>query len=345
MFSTFSLPDSFSLEAAGLIALADLSTVTKRTALIGTSSYLDILILAPGIHQQRSAVKINDGELPVAGSMSTEYIFRVENPATVSYLRHIGRTGKLVTAWVSSPPSRHCNPFTDPLCDIFTLPRNCSLFAAGVRATLLYLMCPLLTIIVLVLLGTIRDWWALGVLGMLMSARLINVVVIKRRSSDLGWKGKTELDVYGDILVLLSQDRWVRLQGLVDDLKAVTAGQWLRDQTPVEGYAVGFATLLVYASTALARNASTMGNLHIACLLLCSAALLGLCNSSTQCLQMFSRIVRRCEEEKEYEQRLDMVKDLVRTSKKGDWAVHMELMKPHELTHLSFAPPGFTSKS
>ncbi|PBK59877.1 hypothetical protein ARMSODRAFT_991032 [Armillaria solidipes] len=277
------------LKSAGLIALADLSTVAVRTALTGTSSYLDALVLAPGMHQQQSAVNVNDGELPLAGSIITEYVFRVENPATVNYLRHISRTGKLVTAWVSSKPSRHCNSFTNPFSDVETPLHNYPLFVAGVRAALLYLLCPLLIIIVLILLGTIRDCWALGVLTMVMLSRLINVAVIKRRR-------KKEQGAYGDLLV---------------------------------SFAIGFATLLVYVSAALAGNASTVGNLHILCLLLCSAALLSLCNSSTQCLQMFNRIVRKCGEE-EYEHRLEMVKDLVRTSRKGDWAVHMDLIKRDE---------------
>ncbi len=84
MFNTSSI-SGITLESAGLIALADLSTVAVRTALTGTASYLDVLVLAPGMHQQQSAVKINDGELPNTGSMTKGYVFRVENPATVSY--------------------------------------------------------------------------------------------------------------------------------------------------------------------------------------------------------------------------------------------------------------------
>ncbi|KAK0451156.1 uncharacterized protein EV420DRAFT_724524 [Desarmillaria tabescens] len=329
MFNTSSISGRITLESAGLIALADLSTVAVRTALTGTASYLDVLVLAPGMHQQQSAVKINDGELPETGSVINGYVFRVENPATVSYLRHIGRTGKLVTAKVSLKPTRNCIPFTNPFYNLNVSPHNNPFFFAGIRATLLYLMCPILTIIVFALLGAIRDWWAVVVLGMLVLARFINVVVIKRRSKE-GWKGKKEPGVDGDLLILLSQDRWVRLKGSVDDLKAVTAGHWLRGQTSEESFAVGFATLLVYASAALAGNASTVGSLHIACLLLCSAALLSLCNSSTQCLQMFGRVVRREGDRTDYDQRLDMVKDLVQQSGKDDWAIDMGLIKPAE---------------
>ncbi|KAK0184786.1 hypothetical protein F5146DRAFT_221405 [Armillaria mellea] len=328
MFNTSSIP-GIALESAGLVALADLSTVAVRTALAGNASYLDVFVLAPGMHQQQSAVKINDGELPNTGSMTNGYVFRVENPATVSFLRHIGRTGKLVTAEVSpKPPHNPSNRFWN----LDLSPLKNPFFVSGIRATLLYLTCPMLTIVVFVILGTIRDWWAVVVLGMLVLARFINVVVIKRRSEE-GWKGRKEPGVDGDLFILLSQDRWVRLQGSVDNLKTVTAGHWLRGQTPGENFAVGFATLLVYASAALAGNASTVGSLHIACLLLCSAALLSLCNSSTECLQMFGCVVRRKGDRgdrKDYAQRLDMVKDLIRETKRDDWALAMGLIKSEE---------------
>ncbi len=148
----------------------------------------------------------------------------------------------------------------------------------------MYLTCPILTIIVFALLGAIRDWWAVAVLGMLVLARLINVVVIKRRSEE-GWKGKKE-DGDGDLLILMSQDRWVRLRGTINDLKAVTAGCWLRGQTSEESFAVAFATLLVYASAALAGNATTAGSLLAA--LLCRSI------EPLQLLDTVSADVRSC---------------------------------------------------
>ncbi|KAK1990616.1 hypothetical protein LX36DRAFT_675788 [Colletotrichum falcatum] len=44
-----------SLSAAGLVALADLQTIANRTALTGTSSWFDALVLAPGLHYQQAA--------------------------------------------------------------------------------------------------------------------------------------------------------------------------------------------------------------------------------------------------------------------------------------------------
>ncbi|KAK0244889.1 hypothetical protein EDD85DRAFT_809987 [Armillaria nabsnona] len=297
------------LQAAGLIALADLPPVTVRTALSGTASYSDVLVLAPSMHQQQTVSEINGGEFPITGAMTTGYIFRVENPATVYYLQSIGVTGHLVTAYVYSSK------------------QNTLLRSFFVPATPLYALCQVLTLIVAVSLALIRDWWALGVLGGFMVSRLINVVVIKLRDEN-GWKGQEEPGVQGDLFILLCHDRWVRLQGSVDDLKAVTSGQWLRDLTPMESFAITCATMLVYVSAILAFNASPVGSLLIGFLLLSTAVLLTLCNSLTGCLQMCGRVIRRVGAPKKYERRLVLANKLIAEVGRSDWAVGMGLVLP-----------------
>lgn len=47
-----------SLSAGGLLALADLTTVAQRTAIKGGSSWLDSLLLVPGLHYQQAADEI-----------------------------------------------------------------------------------------------------------------------------------------------------------------------------------------------------------------------------------------------------------------------------------------------
>ncbi|KAK0219181.1 hypothetical protein IW262DRAFT_1084158 [Armillaria fumosa] len=336
MFKKSSI-SGITLESAGLVALADLSTVAVRTALTGTASWIDILVLAPGMHQQQSADEVNRSEFPQTGSLTKGYVFRVENPATVSYLQRIGRTGYLVTAVVEQKPrSRALEiPFFK---GVDLSPQNQPFYIAGVSVALLYLLCPILTIVVFALVGSIRDWWALAVLGMLVLSRTINVIVIKRRVSDSkDWKGANE-EPEKDDLVVLSQDRWVRLHGDLSDIKQVTAGQWLRDEDRVESLSVGFATLLVYAAAALAGNASTVGSLLIALLLLFSVALLALCNSFTHGLQMYDCVVREEKgKEKRYERRRMMVEELIEetfnssASGQGEWAVSMGLLKLDEL--------------
>ncbi|KAK0492839.1 hypothetical protein EDD18DRAFT_440229 [Armillaria luteobubalina] len=335
MFKKSSI-SGITLESAGLVALADLSTVAVRTALTGTASWLDILVLAPGMHQQQSADEVNRSEFPQTGSLTKGYIFRVENPATVSYLQRIGRTGCLVTAVVEPKPrSRALEiPF---LKGVDLSPQNQPFYIAGVSVALLYLLCPILTIVVFALVGSIRDWWALAVLGMLVLSRTINVIVIKLRVSDSkDWKGADEEPGKDDLLVVLSQDRWVRLHGDLSDIKQVTAGQWLRDEDRVESLSVGFATLLVYAAAALAGNASTVGSLLIAMLLLFSVALLALCNSFTHGLQMYDCVVREKGKKIPYERRRMMVEELItethsNANGQGEWAVSMGLLKPDEL--------------
>ncbi|SJL15559.1 uncharacterized protein ARMOST_19060 [Armillaria ostoyae] len=304
------LNSNITVQATGLIALADLPPVTVRTALSGTASYSDALVLAPGMHQQQSASEINCGEFPITGAMTSGYIFRVENPATVYYLQSIGITGHLVTAHVYSSEEK------TPLRSFF------------VPATLLYALCQVLTLIVAVSLALIRDWWALGVLGGFMVSRLINVIVIKRRN-EKGWKGKTEPGAQGDLFILLCHDRWVRLQGSVDDLKAVTSGQWLRDLTTMESFAITCATMLVYVSAILAFNASPVGSVLIGFLLLSTAALLTLCNSLTGSLQMCDRVIRRVGAPKKYERRLKLANELIsEMNGRSDWAIGMGLVLP-----------------
>ncbi|KAK0244924.1 hypothetical protein EDD85DRAFT_216197 [Armillaria nabsnona] len=311
MFDT----SNITFQAAGFIALADVPPVIVRTALLGTASYSDALVIAPGMHHQQAASEINCGEFPITGAMTTGYIFRIENPATVHYLQAIGVAGHLVTAHVY--PRNNIFKENTPLQ---------SFFVAGVPASLLYALCPVLTIIVAASLARIRDWWGLGVLGGFVVSRLINVVVIKRRD-ERGWKGQKEPGVQGDLFILLCHDRWVRLQGAVDDLKAVASGQWLRDMTAIESFAVICATMLVYVSAALAFNASTVGSMLIASLLLSTAALLTLCNSSTRCLQICDRIIRRVGAPKKYERRLALANELIaEMGGRNDWAIGMGLV-------------------
>jgi hypothetical protein len=208
------------------------------------------------------------------------------------------------------------------------------LLAAGVIPSLLYFTGIALTITSLAILGAIRDYWAVGVLLMLITARFLNTVVLMRRAQK-GWKGAPEPGVKGDLLVLLSQDRWVRMRGLVDDLKAVTAGQWLRDQTTIEGFATAAATLIVYIAAALASNASKVGSLFIATLLLVSVGLLGLCNALTRDLQMYGYKVHVVEGPKKYFRRLDLAQELIEEIGRDDWAIGMGLILARPATSAS----------
>ncbi|MCJ1475954.1 hypothetical protein MMC13_004618 [Lambiella insularis] len=293
-----------SLDAGGFVAIAELETIEERTALTGTAAYLDVFVLCPGLHRQQRAPDINCSELPPCAALTTGYMFRVENPGTVHYFQRIGKTVHTVLVEVSRSP----------------------LYAIRGRHTFSLHAAVLLTIVALVFTILTGDWWALAILLNLMLARLCNIVIVRRRNSE-GWKGVKEPDVNGQLLVLLSQDRWIRVKGAVDDLKAVTSGQWMRDMTFVESSIVAAATLLVYLDAALASNAEQTGKINLIGLLLVSAGLLGISNDRFESFQMFRRSVRVVGKPKAYKRRLDLAHELMKEFGTTDWAIGLGMIK------------------
>ena len=130
----------FSVEAGGIVALADLGTIAERTALMGTSSWVDILVVAPGIHlHQKSADLANaGGELPPTAALTTGYVFRVENQAMVGWLQSVGKPGNLVEVFVDEN-------------------KGFSIFASGPLATVTYLLAPIFTIAAVIFLGIYNE--------------------------------------------------------------------------------------------------------------------------------------------------------------------------------------------
>ncbi|CCX31562.1 Similar to conserved hypothetical protein [Ajellomyces capsulatus NAm1]; acc. no. XP_001537253 [Pyronema omphalodes CBS 100304] len=312
MFRSTSI-SGISLDAAGLVALADLNTIAQRTAIVGSASLLDCLVLAPGIDRHQAASEINLGEQPATAALTTGYVFRVENQATVRFLQRIGETGKPITVKVSRESSK----------GIFS--RYC--LKGGILTSILFLVSPFITLVAIALMAVFQDWRGLGVIMVLIVARLINVIVIRRRSQP-GWRGKLEPGEYGNLLVLVSQDRWIRIKGLVDDLKMVTSGQWLRNTTSREGFAVAFATLLVYATAALAGNASKNGSITILFLLLVSISLLGLSNEVTRSFHMHGCVLKVRGPAVVYVRRLELAEELIKSSKRKDWALGLGMIRP-----------------
>ncbi|GAB7358131.1 hypothetical protein MBLNU230_g0289t1 [Neophaeotheca triangularis] len=312
-----------SLDAAGLVALADLTTTAQRTVLTGSSSFLDPLILCPGLHRQQDAPSLNGGEYPACAALTTGYVFRVENSAAVFYLQQVGRTGCLTRLSVSRPSqdeavwpklSRSIVGISSPM-------------TSGLFATLMYLAIPVLTVGAITLVLLLRDWWGLTVLLILVFSRLINTLIIRARNEP-GWKGAPEPNVRGDLLILLSQDRWIRLRGYVDDLKAVTSGQWLRDPTFAEDSLKALATVLVYLDAALAGNARQETKVLLLVLLLASAALLTLANRGSNVLELHGRVVSVEGEAKKYKRRLDLAEELIKETGDRHWAIKMGMIPP-----------------
>ena len=192
-------------------------------------------------------------------------------------------------------------------------------------ASLLYISPVLLTLTALVFVILMEDWWTLAVLLILILARTLNAIVVKRRSLP-GWKGVKEPGVKGDLLILLSQDRWIRLQGPVDALKAVTAGQWLRDTTFWESSLTAIATLLIYINAAVTTNASQAGKITILALLLLSVGLVAVSNELQESLYMHGCKVHVDGEPKKYARRLDLANELIKYTGRDDWAIRLGMI-------------------
>jgi hypothetical protein len=289
----------------GLIALADLDVAARRTAFGGTSAWLDALVLCPGLHQQHKAAGFNNGEFPACAAMTTGYVFRIENPATVFYLQSVSETGKLTNISVTKTNSQ--SPEGARLVHL----------AAGS------------SVAAFALLASLSDRWAVSYLLILFVVRLISTALV-RAQARVDWHGQSEPGQMGDLFILLSYDRWVRIRGEVDDLKAVTSGRWLRRPTTFEETMSGCATLLAYVAPTLAANATLEGQIIIAVLLLGNAAALATANCLTTVLRMKGNILQIQGAQRAYERRSILASELITESGRSDWAVAMGLI-PGEL--------------
>jgi hypothetical protein len=289
------------LSLVGLLALTDLNIVTQHTALNGTSQWWDILVLCPGLHQQHKATKLSDGEFPACAAMTTGYVFRIENPATVFYLQSASETGKMTNISVSKADSQ---------------------FSRG--AYMVHLAAGS-SVAAFALLLSLSDWWAISYLLILFVVRLINTA-LTRAQARVDWHGQSEPGQLGDLFILLSYDRWVRIRGEVDDLKAVTSGRWLRRPTAFEETMSGCATILAYAAPTLAANATVEGQIMIAALLLGNAAALASANYLTTELRMKGKTLQVQGVRRAYERRSILANELIAESGRSDWAVAMGLI-------------------
>lgn len=289
------------LSLVGLLALADLDIVARRTALTGTTSWSDAVTICPGLHRQHKAEDLSNGEFPACAAMTTGYVFRIENPATVFYLQSVSETSKLTNISVSKAEIK------------FSPGVDCGHLASAS------------TIVAFGLLASLQDWWAVAYLLVLIHVRCINTSIIQSRAR-VDWHGQSEPGQLGDLFVLLSYDRWVRIRGEVDDLKAVTSGRWLQQPTTLQSAMSGSATLLAYGAAGLAASATLEGQIIIAITLLANAAALGLSNHLTTDLHIKGRVLEIEGGRKAYESRRVLASELVAESGRGDWAIAMGLM-------------------
>ncbi|KAK4569656.1 hypothetical protein LTR86_003421 [Recurvomyces mirabilis] len=312
----------FSLDAAGLIVLADINTVARRTVLTGNSTWLDIFVLCPGMHKQQNATDLNRGEYPACAAMTTGYVFRVENPATVCFLQRVGRTGHLMTLNVQELPAMS---WWQKTMHFFF-----DLNATSMVSITTYVLATGLTLLALRDVLHLRDVWGCSAILIYILIRAINVYIIRARSR-VDWKGAKEDNEAGSLMILLSQDRWIRMKGSVSDLKAVTSGQWLRDMTATESSLAACSTMLIYLNVIVAANAEHHSKMLLIVLLVCSAALLGIANLSMESASSFSmagRVIKADGEPKMYERRLHMAEELIKETNRRDWAEGLGMVKP-----------------
>ncbi len=150
------------ISSSGLIALADLSTVAQRTALTGGSSWLDALLLAPGLHYEQAADALARGS-GAADVKATEterngnvITYSINNQATVNYLQRVARPGQVVTLDVGQIPPRYRRK-RQGLSQRATVWAEDDTPDLGWLSHALYLISPVLTCVAFVFVILLRD--------------------------------------------------------------------------------------------------------------------------------------------------------------------------------------------
>jgi hypothetical protein len=297
------------------LALADLSTVAKRTTLTGTSSWLDTLVLVPGLHYQQSAESLEKSTPQSAQTLEAHSntggqsrTSLVSNPATAGYLRRVGSSStgrakpiildigsqKDVSSKTDSPETS--KPFSIVGIGRFTNPFK-AFSALSIRSTLLYFLSIALTIVAIVLMILTRDWWGLGMLLALMLSRVLNIYIIRARISVRPSPPSTP-NILESWSIPLPGNQSIMLRGLGHDLQALTTGEWMRAKTDIEGYLEAAAKLIVYLVAAFSGNQKQTGDMILMVLLLCSAGLLALSNARQGTFEMNGRVANEVPERK-----------------------------------------------
>ncbi|KAF4587181.1 hypothetical protein GQ602_003874 [Ophiocordyceps camponoti-floridani] len=304
---------NLTLSAGGLLALADLNTVANRTVVAGGSSWLDALVLAPGLHYQQAADALDEqGAEAVAVAVEVGDGFErrhvVSNAALVAFLRRLWldateRPLMLDVSRAGAGEKRLGRRLSRLVCRRPRLPsptRSSSSSASSSGLPLqvdrlshiLYLLSPLLTTTASTFMMLLGDWWGLTFIIALMVSRSLNIWTIKQRTlpittqllSTLPIKPPSPLDDPNDdrpteYAIDLGDNRTALLVGLGSDLRALTTRTRLRPQTVLGGYLEAGSKLLVYMVAALSGNLSQAGAMVLMVLLLVSAGLLGLSNA------------------------------------------------------------------
>lgn len=316
-----------SLSAAGLLVLADLHTIAQRTAITGGSSWLDALVLAPGLHYQQAADALDRdagpglfAELARAATMSSEKEqnsplspsdrFAINNTATVNYLRRLFRdkadSDDVVTIDVRSlvAAKKAGYSLSRSMSDLLHRTQKAAEDEQDKPALTwashtLFLATPILTSVAIVFTVLLAEWWALSAILALMVSRILNIWAIKQRSASRPSGSRPvapgdaeKADKATEYTIDLGMGRRVVLRGSEGDLQAVTTQSWMRNKTNIEGYFEAAAKLIVYMVAAFSGNMTQAGSFIIMSLLLVSAGCLGLSNANAEGFTMHGRVAK-----------------------------------------------------
>lgn len=331
---------NLSLSAGGLLALADLNTIAQRTVIAGGSSWLDALVLAPGLHYQQAADAL-DHRLGAATMESSstgaadQVRYAISNAALVNFLGRLwneAAAGSTLTLDVAMPKDggglgrQEMEKLVRRMSGLVHRRRPAPASALPVPPVELdwlshvfYLLSPLLTTSALTLMILLGDWWGLAFILSLMLSRILNIWSIKQRSRpDPGCARPDPApddDQLTEYAIDFGHGRRALLRGLNSDLQAVTAQTWLRDKSNLDGYLEAAAKLLVYLVAAFSGNLSQAGAIVLMALLLVSAGLLGLSNAHARGLQMNGRVARLRTEQQQHAMRQRHAMDGLQTDR------------------------------
>ncbi|KAI1766261.1 hypothetical protein GGR53DRAFT_217652 [Hypoxylon sp. FL1150] len=295
----------FTLSASGLIALADLGTIANRTKIVGGSSWLDALLLAPGLHYQQAADALDGSAESSQHSYSAVETYEgksssysITNTATQHYLRRVGGGvggNQRVTVDVGTLPDRR--RYWPPRQGARSRGQRATIWGdqgadLGWVSHVLYLASPVLTVAAFVFMILLQEWWGVASLLALMLSRILNIWVIKQRSQPpvAPPPNPDVSSILTEYLVDLGQGRSVCLRGVAEDLQAITTTSWLRAKTHLDGYLEAAAKLIVYVVAAFSGNMTQVGSIIFMALLLITAGLLGLSNAHAKTFRMHGRL-------------------------------------------------------
>ncbi|GKU19945.1 hypothetical protein FLAG1_05340 [Fusarium langsethiae] len=295
---------SITLSASGLLVLADLRTISRRTALTGGASWVDAFVLAPGLHYQQACDDLQR-EAPVGlMALSTQALgemqYAVKNTMTANYLKSLCKDGEedSITLNVGIDTPWDVIKFVGRVLEKKKVADEeedddadhedwASLSDVDWLSHLLYLGSPIITLSSISFMVILEDWWGLAIMLTLIISRILNIWAIKQRMTHS--EPALESLIMTEYRIDLGGGHSVRLRGPDADLQAIVTHAWLRAQSVPEGYLEAVAKLMVYMSAALGGNMTQAGAIVLSGLLLASAALLGLSNAHARGFRMHGR--------------------------------------------------------